>query len=93
MIEYLDQFVPFSLPIAMIFVLIVFVVLAFFREWMAPDLVALSALGVILVLGLLPLTDVIVDGKIVSRGLLSVFSNGAPITTRRGAPDQSKAGR
>ncbi len=60
----------------------------FFREWAAPEVVALAALAAILALGLLPLTDVVerhtVDGEpvrlLTKRGLLSVFSNGAPIT-------------
>ncbi|MEM7602916.1 MAG: SLC13 family permease, partial [Verrucomicrobiota bacterium] len=41
---------------------------------------ALSAMGAVLLLGVLPLTDVVADGVILERGLLTVFSNGAPIT-------------
>ncbi|NOX98186.1 MAG: SLC13 family permease [Verrucomicrobia bacterium] len=89
MIEFLQPLLPsLDLPIIAVCLLLVFVVLGFFREWAAPEVVALSALGAILILGLLPLTDVfdrqIVDGEIVrtltDRGLLSVFANGAPIT-------------
>ena len=65
MIEYLDQFVSFNLPIVTVYVLLVFVVLAFFREWGPPDVVALAVLGVILILGLLPLTDVMEGDRLV----------------------------
>ena len=89
MIEFIQPFFPsLDLPIIAVCLLLVFVVLGFFREWAAPEVVVLSALGAILILGLLPLTDVlerqIVDGEGIRilrhRGLLSVFSNGAPIT-------------
>ncbi len=89
LLEFLKPLLPaLDLPIIAVCLLLVFVVLGFFREWAAPEVVALSALGAILILGLLPLTDVfdrqIIDGEIVrtltNRGLLSVFANGAPIT-------------
>ena len=89
MIEYLQPLFPsLDLPVIAVCLLLVAVVLGFFREWAAPEIVALTALGAILVLGLLPLTDQIerqlVDGETIrllkKRGLLSVFSNGAPIT-------------
>lgn len=89
LLEFLQPLFPsLDLPIIAVCLLLVAVVLGFFREWAAPEVVALTALGAILILGLLPLTDVfnrqIVDGEIVrtltDRGLLSVFANGAPIT-------------
>lgn len=71
-----------SVNFAAIFVYLILVgtVVAFFREWGPPDVVALAAMGAVLVAGVLPLTDVVEDGELVERGLLSVFSNGAPIT-------------
>lgn len=45
------------------------VFVAFVREWAAPDVVALTALGVVVTTGLLP------DGE-----LVALFSNSAPIT-------------
>ena len=81
MLPYLQPLVPgLDLPVIAVFVLIILVAVAFFREWTSPDKVALAALGSIILLGLLPLTNVVEDGVIVKRGLLSVFSNGAPIT-------------
>ncbi|MEO0413537.1 MAG: SLC13 family permease [Verrucomicrobiota bacterium] len=62
------------------YAILLVVVLAFFREWGTPDQVALSALGAILLLGILPLGDVVKDGVILEKGVLSVFSNQAPIT-------------
>jgi di/tricarboxylate transporter len=81
-IDWLQQFVPetINLSILAIYGIVIFVVIAFFREWGTPDLVALAAMGAILLLGVLPLMDVVENGEILSRGLLSVFSNGAPIT-------------
>ncbi len=81
MIDLLQPLMPgVNLPVVCVFLLIIGVALAFFREWGSPDVVALSALGAIIVLGLLPISDTVRDGVIVERGLLSVFSNGAPIT-------------
>ncbi len=81
MIELLQPLVPgLNLPVVVVFLLILAVAVAFFREWGSPDVVALSALGIIIVFGLLPISDVVRDGVIIERGLLSVFSNGAPIT-------------
>jgi di/tricarboxylate transporter len=80
-LELLQPYFPhLNLAILATYVLLTFVVLAFFREWTSPDVVALSALGGILLLGILPLNDLVKDGEIVGRGVLSVFSNGAPIT-------------
>ncbi len=80
-IDLLQPLLPsVNLSIVAIYLVLILVVLAFFREWGTPDLVALAALGAVLFLGLLPLNDVIEDGSIIRRGLLSVFSNGAPIT-------------
>tara|TARA_R110000850_G_scaffold176981_2_gene302877 strand:- start:1361 stop:3229 length:1869 start_codon:yes stop_codon:yes gene_type:complete len=80
-IDWLQPFVPgIDLAVISIFLLLLFVVIAFFREWGSPDVVALGAMGVILLLGLLPLGDVVESGVILERGLFSVFSNGAPIT-------------
>ena len=81
MIDLLQPLMPgVNLPVICVFLLIIAVALAFFREWASPDLVALSALGVIILLGLLPISDTVREGVIIERGLLSVFSNGAPIT-------------
>lgn len=63
-----------------IYVILLVVIVAFFREWGPPDLVALGAMAVVLLLGILPLQDVVENGVILERGLLTVFSNGAPIT-------------
>ena len=51
-----------------VFALVGLVFLAFLREWLSPDLVALSALGVLLVTGILGIDET-----------LTVFSNSAPI--------------
>ncbi|MCB1065571.1 MAG: SLC13 family permease [Verrucomicrobiae bacterium] len=81
MIDFIQPLMPgINLPVVLVVILIIGVALAFFREWGSPDVVALSALGVIILFGLLPISDVIRDGVIIERGLLSVFSNGAPIT-------------
>lgn len=52
-----------------VFVIVVGVVLAFFREWAEPDLVALAALGAIILTGALSVEEA-----------LDVFRNPAPIT-------------
>lgn len=81
LIEWLQPFLSgFDLSIAATYLVLVIVMVAFFREWGSPDVVALSALGALLLLGVLPMADRIVDGEVVERGMLSVFSNGAPIT-------------
>jgi di/tricarboxylate transporter len=89
MLDFLQPLFPsLDLPVIAVGLLLAFVVLGFFREWAAPEVIALSTLGAILILGLLPLTDQVerhtVDGEtarfLTKRGLLSVFSNGAPIT-------------
>ncbi len=51
-----------------VFALVALVFTAFLREWLAPDLVALSALGVLLVTGTLGIDET-----------LTVFSNSAPV--------------
>ncbi|MGE5208666.1 MAG: SLC13 family permease, partial [Alphaproteobacteria bacterium] len=51
-----------------VFCLVAAVFAAFLREWLSPDLVALSATGVLLVSGVLTTDET-----------LSVFSNSAPI--------------
>ena len=80
-VDWIQPLFPdFNLAIAGVYLVLVLVVFGFFREWAPPDVVALSALGLLLILGVLPLTDVIENGKILERGILSVFSNGAPIT-------------
>lgn len=81
LLDWLQPFFP-SLDLAIVatYLLLAGVILAFFREWGAPDVVALTALGALILLGVLPLSDVVRDGAVVERGLLSVFSNGAPIT-------------
>ena len=58
-----------SLDQIIVFALIGVVVLAFFREWGAPDKVALLAMGAVLGFQVLDTSDVI-----------AVFSNPAPIT-------------
>lgn len=58
-----------SLQIAIVLVLVVVVFFGFIRERMAPDIVALSAVSVLLATGILNTGDV-----------LGVFSNSAPIT-------------
>jgi Na+/H+ antiporter NhaD/arsenite permease-like protein len=58
-----------SLQIGIVLVLVAVVFFGFIRERMAPDIVALSAVGVLLVAGILDTRDV-----------LAVFSNSAPIT-------------
>ena len=81
MIDWLQPFLPdLNISIIAVYAVLVVVVLAFFREWAAPDVVALSALGVLLLLGVLPLNDLVENGVVLERGILSVFSNGAPIT-------------
>ena len=81
MIDWLQPLIPgIDLAIVASYLLVIFVVVAFFREWGTPDIVALAAMGIVLILGLLPITDVVEDKQVVRRGLLGVFSNGAPIT-------------
>lgn len=81
LIELLQPLLPgVHLPAICVYGIVALVALAFLREWAAPDIVALSALGAIILLGLLPISDQVEDGVIIERGLLSVFSNGAPIT-------------
>lgn len=81
MVDLLQPLIPgLNLEIFFVWVLVLLTMAAFLREWAPPDVVALSVLGAILLLGLLPLTDVLEDGALEQRGLLSVFSNGAPIT-------------
>lgn len=81
-IDWLQPLLPeaINLPVVAVYIVLALVVVAFFKEWATPDVVALSAMGAILFLGLLPLADKLEDGFIVERGILSVFSNGAPIT-------------
>lgn len=57
-----------TLHLIIVFALVATVFTAFLREWLAPDLVALSALGLLLITGILSLDET-----------LSVFSNSAPI--------------
>ncbi|MBA3543039.1 MAG: anion permease, partial [Chthoniobacterales bacterium] len=56
------------LHLIIVFALVVLVFVAFLREWMSPDLVALSAMGLLLVTGILGTEET-----------LAVFSNSAPI--------------
>src|SRR5207247_10942912 len=51
-----------------LFALVALVLAAFLREWLAPHLVALSAMGLLLVTGVLSMDET-----------LRVFSNGAPV--------------
>ena len=57
-----------TLHLIIVFALVVLVFVAFLREWLPPDLVALSALGLLLVTGILGADET-----------LKVFSNSAPI--------------
>ncbi|MGH7939202.1 MAG: SLC13 family permease, partial [Bryobacteraceae bacterium] len=58
----------YAVHLIIVFALVLLVFTAFLREWLAPDLVALSALGVLLVSGILSTEET-----------LTVFSNSAPI--------------
>lgn len=58
-----------TLQVIIVFALVVVVFFGFVRERMPPDIVALSAVGVLLGIGVLTASD-----------FLSVFSNSAPIT-------------
>ncbi len=79
LIDLLEPLFPDGINLSIIatFLLLVVVMVAFFREWGPPDLVAICAMGAILLLGLLPAIGHPEAGQ---PGLLSVFSNGAPIT-------------
>src|ERR1700747_124352 len=57
-----------TLHLIIVFALVATVFTAFLREWASPDLVALSAMGVLLVTGVLSADET-----------LSVFSKSAPI--------------
>lgn len=81
MLDLLQPWLPgVNLDIIALYILLALVMVSFFREWGSPDIVAMGALGVLLVLGIMPLEDKIVDGVVTERGILRVFSNGAPIT-------------
>lgn len=80
-LDWLQPLLPqFDLAIFATYAILIGVVVAFFREWAPPDLVALSALGLLMLFGILPLSDRTGEDGTIERGLLSVFSNGAPIT-------------
>ena len=57
-----------TLHLIIVFALVATVFTAFLREWASPDLVALSAMGVLLVTGILSADET-----------LAVFSNSAPV--------------
>ncbi len=57
-----------TIHLFIVFALVVLVFAAFLREWLAPDLVALSAMGLLLVTGVLSMDET-----------LRVFSNSAPV--------------
>ena len=57
-----------TLQLIIVFALVALVFTAFLREWLSPDLVALSAMGLLLVTGILGTEET-----------LAVFSNSAPI--------------
>lgn len=81
MLDLIQPVVPFlDLDPIAVYIILILVVVAFFREWASPDLVAIAALGSVLLLGILPLNDVTLDDGTIHRGVLSVFSNGAPLT-------------
>ena len=58
-----------TLHLIIVFALVVGVFVAFVREWLSPDLVALTALAVLLLSGTLSADET-----------LKVFSNSAPVT-------------
>src|SRR3546814_2437553 len=64
-----DPLFPYTTLFRSVLVLVVVVFFGFVREKMPPDIVALCAVGLLLVTGILGTDDV-----------LSVFSNSAPIT-------------
>ena len=70
LLDWLQPFFPawMDLSILAIYGIVIFAVLAFFREWGPPDVVALACMAGILGLGILPLTDVVEDGEVVERG-------------------------
>ncbi len=81
MLDLLQPWLPgVNLDIIALYVLLALVMISFFREWGSPDIVAMGALGVLLILGIMPLEDKIANGVVTERGILRVFSNGAPIT-------------
>ncbi|MDQ3115714.1 MAG: SLC13 family permease [Verrucomicrobiota bacterium] len=57
-----------SFHLIVVFALVVLVFIAFLREWMSPDLVALSAMGILVITGILGTEET-----------LAVFSNSAPV--------------
>ena len=57
-----------SLHLIIVFALVVLVFVAFLREWLSPDMVALTAMGLLLVTGILKTDET-----------LAVFSNSAPV--------------
>jgi di/tricarboxylate transporter len=65
----LADFIGTYWQIIVVLAILLTVVLAFFREWAPPDVVALAAFGAVLVTGILSTDDI-----------LTVFSNPAPIT-------------
>ncbi|MEM7145164.1 MAG: SLC13 family permease [Verrucomicrobiota bacterium] len=65
----LGDFLSSYWQIIVVLSILLAVVLAFFREWAPPDVVALAAFGAVLVTGILSTDDI-----------LAVFSNPAPIT-------------
>jgi Na+/H+ antiporter NhaD/arsenite permease-like protein len=58
-----------TLHLLIVFALVICVFVAFVREWLSPDMVALSALGILLLSGTIGVDDA-----------LKVFSNSAPVT-------------
>lgn len=60
----------------LVFGVLIFAMLAFFREWMAPDMVAMFSLGIVL------LPSLFGDGAAIlgKDELLGAFSNAAPLT-------------
>jgi di/tricarboxylate transporter len=60
----------------LVFGVLAFAMLAFFREWLPPDMVAMFSLGLILLPGILGSDAAILDKE----HLLGAFSNAAPLT-------------
>ena len=65
LIDWLQPLIPsVNLSIVFIYLILVLTVVAFFREWGSPDIVALAAMGAILALGILPISDIVENGEI-----------------------------
>ncbi len=66
---FFASYLPANFELVILFSVLVFAVLAFFKEWLPPDMVAMFSFGIILVAGILDKEHV-----------LAAFSNPAPLT-------------